>query len=240
MPTTNKIQSLKPLQIKDSSWPPQSGEALHQSMATKEEQPQVLENKEEPKEDSELPLVVVHRSKNFNLPLQDRLQSHFHLLDPNDSPDESTESFLSRHAHSARALLCVGLIPLTADTLGRLPSLELVVGSSAGVEHIDLHECRRRGIMVTGASAAFSEDAADYAVALLIDVLRRISAADRFVRGRLWPVKGEHPLGFKVCFRICYFSFFFLIYHLNSFYIFLLNFEILDSMFLLYSSLKKD
>ena len=184
MPAINKIQSLKPLQIKDS----------------KEEQPQVLENKEEPKEEGELPLVVVLRSKNFNLPLEDRLQSHFHLLDPNDSPDESTESFLSRHAYSARALLCVALTPLTADTLGLLPSLELVVGSGAGVEHIDLHECRRRGIMVTGASAAFCEDAADYAVALLIDVLRRISAADRFVRGRLWPVKGEHPLGFKVGF----------------------------------------
>ena len=78
-------------------------------MATKEEQPQVLENKEEPKEDGELPLVVVLRSKNFNLPLEDRLQSHFHLLDPNYSPDDSTKSFLSRHAHWARALLCVGL-----------------------------------------------------------------------------------------------------------------------------------
>ena len=75
-----------------------------------------------------------------------------------------------------------------------------MVGSSAGVEHIDLHECRRRGIMVISASAALSEDVVDYAVALLIDVLRRISAADHFVRGRLWPVKGEHPLGFKVCF----------------------------------------
>ena len=112
------------------------------------------------------------QSKNFNLPLEDCLQSHFHLLDPNDSLDESTESFLSHHAHSTRALLCVGLTSLTADTLGLLPSLELVVGSSAGVEHIDLHECRRHGIMVTRASAAFSEDGADYAVALLIDVLR--------------------------------------------------------------------
>ena len=184
MPAINKIQLLKPLQIKDS----------------KEEQPQVLDNKEEPKEEGELPLVVVLRSKNLNLPLEDRLQSHFHLLDPNDSPDESTESFLSRHAHSARALLCMGLTPLTTDTLGLLPSLELVVGSSADVEHIDLHECRRHGIMVTNASAAFSEDGVDYAVALLIDVLRRISAADHFVRGSLWPVKEEHPLGFKVCF----------------------------------------
>ncbi|XP_030969940.1 glyoxylate/hydroxypyruvate reductase HPR3-like [Quercus lobata] len=169
-------------------------------MATKEEQPQVLENKEEPKEEGELPLVVVLRSKNFNLPLEDHLQSHFHLLDPNDSPDESIESFLSRHAHSTRALLCVGLTPLIADTLGPHPSLELVVGSNAGVEHIDLHECRRHGIMVISASAAFSKDVVDYAMALLIDVLRRISTADHFVQGRLWPVKGEHPLGFKVCF----------------------------------------
>ncbi|KAF9602822.1 hypothetical protein IFM89_031682 [Coptis chinensis] len=41
-------------------------------------------------------------------------------------------------------------------------------------------------------------DAADFAVGLLLDVLRRISASNRYVRSGLWPLKGEYPLGLKV------------------------------------------
>lgn len=44
----------------------------------------------------------------------------------------------------------------------------------------------------------FSEDVADMAVALLIDVLRKVSAADRYVRQRLWATKGDFPLGSKL------------------------------------------
>jgi hydroxypyruvate reductase 2 len=40
---------------------------------------------------------------------------------------------------------------------------------------------------------------ADHAVGLLIDVLRKVSEADRYVRRGLWPVQGDYPLGSKVC-----------------------------------------
>jgi hydroxypyruvate reductase 2 len=107
----------------------------------------------------------------------------------------------------------VGYAPVTAETLNLLPSLELIVASSAGVDHIDIQECRRRGIIMTNASTAFAEDAADYAVALLIDVWRRISAADRFLHAGLWPVKGDYPLASKVLsflflYLVCFNSFF--------------------------------
>lgn len=46
----------------------------------------------------------------------------------------------------------------------------------------------------------FSEDVADMAVGLLIDVLRKVSAADRYVRKGLWAAKGDYPLGSKVFF----------------------------------------
>jgi hydroxypyruvate reductase 2 len=80
--------------------------------------------------------------------------------------------------------------------------LELIVAASAGVDHIDLEECRCRGIIMTNASTAFAEDAADHAVALLIDVCRRISTADRFVRAGLWPVMRDCSLGFKVYYLV--------------------------------------
>ncbi|KAL4347337.1 hypothetical protein GQ457_17G021400 [Hibiscus cannabinus] len=126
-----------------------------------------------------------------------QLQAHFHLLDPLDS-SEPTHSFLSRHAPSVLALLCVGATPISSGTLSLLPSLKLVVASSAGFDHIDLQECRRRGITVTTAGQAFSEDVADFAVGLLIDVLRRMSAGDRYVRSGSWVTKGAYPLGAKL------------------------------------------
>lgn len=136
------------------------------------------------------PFVLVHHLPSFKLPLQDRLITHFRLFDSLASPEAS----------SVRALICVGPTPVTVDTLDHLPSLRLVVGSSAGLDHVDLAECRRRGIAVTNSGDAYSENVADYAVVLLLDVLRRLSAADRFVRSGLWPQQGEYPLGCKVCF----------------------------------------
>ena len=138
------------------------------------------------------PLVLVYRLPSFNLPNTDRLKTHFRLL---DQPINAT---VTASSSSVPALISVGPTPVYAETLDLFPSLRIVVGSSAGVDHIDLAECRRRGIAVTTAADASSENVADYAVALLLDVLRRVSAADRFVRSGLWPQKGEYPLGYKV------------------------------------------
>lgn len=138
-----------------------------------------------------LPLVYNHRSPTFNFSLNAWLETRFQLLEP-DHPEFSSVS------QTVRALVVVGPSPLTGETLDKLPGLEIVVGSSAGVNHIDLAECHRRGIKVTNAGDAFSEDVADYAVGLLVDVLRRVSAADRFVRAGLWPVNGVYPLGSKL------------------------------------------
>ncbi|PPS03976.1 hypothetical protein GOBAR_AA16672 [Gossypium barbadense] len=147
----------------------------------------------------ELPLVLVRRPPNFHFPFKDRLQTHFRLLDPLDSdPPESTHSFFSRHAASVHVLLCVNPTPVTRGLLSLLPFLQLIVGSSTGVDHIDLQECRRRSIAVTNAGKAFSPDVADLAVGLLIDVLRRVSAGCQYVRAGLWAQNGEFPLGFKL------------------------------------------
>ncbi|KAL8112397.1 glyoxylate/hydroxypyruvate reductase HPR3-like [Apium graveolens] len=137
------------------------------------------------------PLVLNHRSPHFSYTITDWLQTRFQLLEPDD-PDFPTLS------QSVRALAVAGPSPLTAHTIRQLPSLELVVCSGAGVDHVDLAECKKRGVKVTNAGDAFSADVADYAVGLLIDVLRHVSASHRFVRAGLWPVKGGYPLASKV------------------------------------------
>ncbi|RWR81384.1 glyoxylate/hydroxypyruvate reductase HPR3 isoform X1 [Cinnamomum micranthum f. kanehirae] len=139
----------------------------------------------------DMPLVLLLRPLNFFL--DERLSKRFRLLRPWESP-LPRDQFLAAHARSVRAILCVGLAPVNAEILESLPCLGCVVTTSAGVDHIDLPECRRRGVAVANAGNVFSEDAADCAVGLLLDVLRRISASDRYVRSGLWSSRGDYPL----------------------------------------------
>ncbi|CAA2962111.1 glyoxylate hydroxypyruvate reductase HPR3 [Olea europaea subsp. europaea] len=67
----------------------------------------------------------------------------------------------------------------------------------AGLNHIDLTECSRRQISVANASTVLSADVADLAVGLILDVMRKISAANRFVKDGFWPKAGDYPFGSK-------------------------------------------
>ncbi|XP_057455292.1 glyoxylate/hydroxypyruvate reductase HPR3-like isoform X2 [Lotus japonicus] len=129
-------------------------------------------------------------------PTLEPLYSHkFHFLNHHAS-GLPLHQFLVAHS-SIRAILCSTTIPLTADLLRLVPSLRLIVTSSSGTNHIDLNECRRRGILVADNGGAASEDVADMAVALLISVMRKLSAADRYVRTRNSSDPWDFPLGCK-------------------------------------------
>ena len=136
-------------------------------------------------DDQHLPPIIIHRTPSASFPpLTNLLKNHFRLLDPHLST-LPLHSFYSRHAHFVRALVVVELTPVTEDTLHHLPSLKLIVASSTGTDHVDMSACRLRGIAVTNAGNAFTEDVADFAIALLFGVLRRISDADKYVRSEL-------------------------------------------------------
>lgn len=121
----------------------------------------------------------------------------FHYLKAYES-SLPLDQFLSAHANSIQAILSSGGALVTADILRQLPAVRLVVTTSAGLDQIDFPECRRRGVKVANTGSVYSDDVADLAVGLLIDVLRKISAGDRYVKHRLWPSKGNYPLGYKL------------------------------------------
>lgn len=131
-----------------------------------------------------LPKVLLHGPPGFSSVLQPPYSQNFHLLNHSSLPLHQFAATHSQHCATVAAVLCDGGYPLTADMLSLFPSLRLVITTSAGTDHVDLDECRRRGIQVAGAGNLFSEDVADLAVALLIDVVMKISAADRSLRKR--------------------------------------------------------
>ncbi|PWA76748.1 D-isomer specific 2-hydroxyacid dehydrogenase family protein [Artemisia annua] len=134
-----------------------------------------------------LPIAIIHRHSTFPFDLTWAT----HICTPIEPSDPSHQT----HQSSARVMIVTGPTPVTSALMAQYPSLECVIGTSAGVDRVDLEECRRRGVRVTNAGDAFSEDGADYAVGLLIDVFRLVSASDRYVRSGLWPKNGFYPLG---------------------------------------------
>ncbi|CAN6907927.1 unnamed protein product [Brassica oleracea] len=146
---------------------------------------------------SESPLVLVQRPPTFDF-MDELLSRNFPILTTHHTSSAPLLNSLSRHASSIRAVVNMAMLKLDADLLSHLPSLQLLVCTSVGTEHIDLAECKRRGIAVTNAGEAFSEDVADCAVGLLISVLRKIPAADRYVRSGKWVKFGEFQLGIKL------------------------------------------
>lgn len=155
-----------------------------------------MEN-QNPAPSKELPKLLILRPPHIITLFENQFSDRFQLLKPWESPIP-TDQFLDMYCTSIEAMLISGRTPVPAEILRRLPSLRFIATTSAGLNHIDLPECRRRGISVVNAGSEYSEDVADMAVVLLIDVLRRITAANRYVRAGVWPIKGDYPLGSKV------------------------------------------
>ncbi|CAH9075751.1 unnamed protein product [Cuscuta europaea] len=98
----------------------------------------------------------------------------------------SMSDFLKLNARSIRAV--VGSASHGADSglIDSLPNLEIVSTCSVGYDKIDLAKCRERGIRVTNTPNVLTDEVADAAIALVLATLRRICAADGFVRMGLW------------------------------------------------------
>jgi glyoxylate reductase len=87
---------------------------------------------------------------------------------------------------------CDVLVPCVTDRIdGTMieaagERLRLIANFGAGVDHLDLAACHRRGIMVTNTPGVFTEDTADIAMALILMASRRLSEGVRMVAAGEW------------------------------------------------------
>jgi glyoxylate reductase len=71
--------------------------------------------------------------------------------------------------------------------------LRLIASFGTGIDHIDLHAAKARGITVTNTPGVLTEDTADVAMALILAVPRRIAEGDALARSGKWA--GWAPTG---------------------------------------------
>lgn len=105
------------------------------------------------------------------------------------------DRFLAEHAAEVRALLTWGRPGVDAALIAALPNLEVIVNNGAGVDLIDTAAADRRGIGVSNTPDVLSDTVADTALGLILMTLRRLGAADRYVRAGRWAREGPFPYG---------------------------------------------
>jgi lactate dehydrogenase-like 2-hydroxyacid dehydrogenase len=101
-------------------------------------------------------------------------------------------------AASVRVAVTSGVWGVRAEHLDRLPALEAIVSFGVGYDATDVDEAARRGVVVSNTPDVLTDCVADTAVGLVIDVMRGLSAADRFVRRGEWAAGRTPPLARRV------------------------------------------
>lgn len=111
-------------------------------------------------------------------------------------PDEyppSPEKLRELLTDKAGALINI-MDRLDGPTMAAAPNLKVISQLGVGVDHIDVAEATRRGILVGNTPGVLAKCTADLAFALLMCAARRVSESDRWVRNQKWQL-AFHPLG---------------------------------------------
>lgn len=119
------------------------------------------------------------------------LAPDFVLCMPDETDSQRNEP-LPSSVHPVVGLLTTVADRLDPDRLRAFPSLRAVATASAGTDHLDLAELRRRHIPTASVPTVLTETTADLAWALLLAAARRLGEAERTLRAGRW--EGWSPL----------------------------------------------
>lgn len=112
------------------------------------------------------------------------LEADFEIAVP--SAGDERMAWLEANGRGVRVLVAVGIDPLDAAELDRLPDLAHVQVFGAGMDQINLRELKRRGITIENAGDVHAGEVADFAMTLMLAARRELLKADRVVRDNSW------------------------------------------------------
>lgn len=127
--------------------------------------------------------------------LEQQLAADFDLTLLAQQPD--ARAYLAEHGAGFVAAVTSAAVGIDAALIESLPKLQVISSFGVGLDKIDLPAAARRGIPVGYTPEVLNDCVADTAFTLLLDVARRATEADRFVRQGGW-LKDKFPLATRV------------------------------------------
>ena len=83
---------------------------------------------------------------------------------------------------------------ISAAMIDALPNLEIIASFGVGYDSVDAAHAARRGVMVTNTPDVLTDEVADTAIGLLINTVRELYAAEKWLRDGNWVKKGNYRL----------------------------------------------
>lgn len=96
------------------------------------------------------------------------------------------EVVLREQSGQVRAIACGGHAVVDAALMSRLPHLEIVANFGVGYDAVDTAYAAAHGVTVTHTPDVLNEEVADTTLALILNVVRQLPAAERHVRAGRW------------------------------------------------------
>ena len=93
---------------------------------------------------------------------------------------------------TVRGIACFGGI--NAAMIDALPNLEIIANFGVGYDSVDASHAARRAVMVTNTPDVLTEEVADTTIGLLINTVREMYAAEKWLRDGDWVKKGNYRL----------------------------------------------
>lgn len=111
--------------------------------------------------------------------------------------EADAKEFLQTRGSEFVALATNAISGASRELIAELPALRVISSLGVGLDAMSLETAKQRGIAVGYTPGVLNDCVADTAFALLMNVARRVSAADRFVRTGQWP-NASFPLSSRV------------------------------------------
>ncbi|MFD7970197.1 2-hydroxyacid dehydrogenase [Streptomyces clavifer] len=127
--------------------------------------------------------------------LESALSEHYRTVRLPELPDPA--EYLRIHGDAVVAAVTSARVGVSDALMDALPRLGAIVHFGVGYETTDVARARARGTDVSNTPDVLTDCVADLAVGALIDVMRRMSAADRYVRAGGWST-APFPLASRV------------------------------------------
>jgi phosphoglycerate dehydrogenase-like enzyme len=99
----------------------------------------------------------------------------------------SSESELCAVAVDREALVFRSGVTISSNVIDAAPDLRFLIRAGSGLDNVDVEHARRRGIRLVRIPGPSARVVAEFTFALMLDLARNVSLADRLLRQGHWP-----------------------------------------------------
>jgi len=122
----------------------------------------------------------------------EQLDNHYQVIHLYKEPDP--EAVLSRVKDDVKIILATMNNPVRQNLIDACPNLEIIACKSVGFDNVDVVYAQSKGVIVTNCPDLVTNDTADTAMGLIINVSRRYVELDAYTRVGRWKNGASKPL----------------------------------------------